>query len=86
MPRILNLILAKVKIYCAKGIAFQKGLCLYCAMFSKRGAQMELPHDMKNYRAEDYDSSRLMPSECAGWMLLAAVILACILEPIFRAG
>jgi len=47
---------------------------------------MELPHDMKNYRAEDYDSSRLMPSECAGWMLLAAVILACILEPIFRAG
>lgn len=45
---------------------------------------MELPHDMKNYRAEDYDSFRLMPSECAGWILLGIVALACIFEPLVR--
>ena len=55
-------------------------------MFSKQGKQMQLPADMKNYRAEDYDSFQLMPESCAGWTLLAAVVLACILEPLFRAG
>jgi len=47
---------------------------------------MRTPEDLRHYRAEDCDSFRLMPKECAGWTLLAAVILACILEPIFRAG
>jgi len=47
---------------------------------------MNLPTDMKNYKGSDYDSFQLMPAECAGWLLLAAVVLACILEPLFRAG
>ena len=47
---------------------------------------MNLPTDMKSYRAKDYDSFQLMPAECAGWALLAAVVLACTLEPLFRAG
>lgn len=47
---------------------------------------MRTPEDLKHYRAKDYDSFQLMPAECAGWLLLAAVVLACILEPLFRAG
>lgn len=86
MPRILNFIFAKVKIYCARGLAFQKDLCLQCAMFSKQGKQMQLPTDMKNYKGSDYDSFSLIPANCAGWALLVVVVLACILEPLFRAG
>ena len=55
-------------------------------MFNAQGKKMQLPTDMKGYRAADYDSFQLMPAECAGWLLLAAVVLACILEPLFRAG
>ena len=43
---------------------------------------MELPEDMKNYRAEDYDSFRLMTAENAGLALLILVALVCIFEPI----
>jgi hypothetical protein len=55
-------------------------------MFNAQGQQMDLPTDMKDYKGSDYDSFQLLPSECAGWTLLAAVVLACILEPLFRAG
>ena len=55
-------------------------------MFSKQGKQMQLPTDMKGYRAKDYDSFSLIPPNCAGWTLLIVVVLACILEPLFRAG
>lgn len=43
---------------------------------------MELPTDLKNYRAEDYDSFRLMTAENAGIALLVLVALVCILEPV----
>ena len=55
-----------------------------CLMFSKQGKQMNLPTDMKDYKGSDYDSFQLLPSECAGWTLLAAVVFACILEPLFK--
>lgn len=55
-------------------------------MFSKQGKQMNLPTDMKSYKASDYDSFQLFSGSAAGWALLAAVVLACILEPLFRAG
>ena len=45
---------------------------------------MNLPTDMKDYKGSDYDSFQLLPSECAGWTLLAAVVFACILEPLFK--
>lgn len=41
---------------------------------------MELPSDMKNYRAEDYDSFRLMTAENAGLALLILVALVVIFE------
>ena len=47
---------------------------------------MRTPEDLKHYRAADYDIFQLIPKNCAGWTLLAAVVLACILEPLFRAG
>ena len=43
---------------------------------------MELPTDMKNYQAEDYDSLRLLSAENAGLALLILVALVCIFEPI----
>lgn len=64
----------------------QKDLCLQCAMFNKQGKQMQLPTDMKSYKSSDYDSFSLIPANCAGWALLVVVVLACILEPFFRAG
>ena len=47
---------------------------------------MNLPTDMKSYKGSDYDSFSLIPANCAGWTLLVVVVLACILEPLFRAG
>ena len=55
-------------------------------MFSKQGKQMQLPTDMKSYKGSNYDSFSLIPANCAGWALLVVVVLACILEPLFRAG
>ena len=55
-----------------------------CLMFNARGQKMELPTDMKNYRAEDYDSFQLIPAHSAGWIILALVALAVIFEPVLR--
>ena len=43
---------------------------------------MALPTDLKNYKAEDYDSFRLMTAENAGIALLILVALVCIFEPL----
>ncbi len=41
---------------------------------------MELPSDMKDYRASDYDSFALLKPENAGLALLVLVALVCIFE------
>lgn len=46
---------------------------------------MQTPHDLRNFRSEDYDDSfQLLPPSSAGWAILTLVALACILEPLFR--
>lgn len=48
----------------------------------RKGQQMELPTDMKDYQASDYDSFRLLVPEHAGIALLILVALICIFEPV----
>ena len=45
---------------------------------------MNLPHDLKSYKASDYDSFRLLTAENAGLLLLVLVALLVVLEPVLR--
>lgn len=46
---------------------------------------MQTPTDLKHFKASDYDDPfQLVPAHTAGWLLLTAVVLAMILEPLFR--
>jgi hypothetical protein len=56
--------------------------------FQRNGrTQMNLPHDMKGFKGQEWDDGfQLIPPTSAGWALLTLVALACILEPLFRAG
>ena len=56
-------------------------------MFNATGQQMNLPDDMKGFKGQEWsDGFQLIPPTSAGWALLTLVALACILEPLFRAG
>lgn len=46
---------------------------------------MDLPHDLKNFRAEDYDDPfQIISRYSAGYALLVGVILAIILAPVLK--
>ena len=49
-------------------------------MFNAQGQQMNLPHDLKSYKASDYDSFALLTPENAGLALLILVALVVIFE------
>ncbi len=41
---------------------------------------MNLPTDMKSYRAADSDPFQLIASECAGWALAAALFVCWLFD------
>lgn len=45
---------------------------------------MTTPEDLRHFHSEDYDQFQMIPPHTAGWIMLAAVALAAILEPLVR--